>query len=83
MGCYLVGNNPAEGKPCIQACSTHTFTIWDPEGPGWPGQVMLEDHLAHITFSFIAALYSPPSTHVRAGKLYSESQRRVPQGTEV
>lgn len=68
-------------RPCVHACSAHTFTIWGPEGFAEPGQAMLMDHLAHIAFSFMAALHSP-NTQVRAGKLYSESQRKAPQGTK-
>lgn len=44
-------------RPCVHACSVHTLTIWGPEGFAEPG--MLMDHLAHIAFSFMAALHSP------------------------
>lgn len=46
-------------RPCVHACSAHTFTIWGPEGLTGPGQAMLMDHLAHIAFSFMAVLCSP------------------------
>lgn len=52
-------------RPCVHACSAHTFTIWGPEGFAEPGQAMPMDHLAHIAFSFMAVLHNPYYTSQR------------------